>query len=125
MGLFNVSFIGAGNVAERLVTNAGGLNVGGSTVTTAGTITLPTNRVLRLTNMLVNFQGAAGVWRIRQTNLTGNLVVSLFFAAAGQQAIDRLESPLQIVSGATAGVLVVTEAGVASANEATITGKIE
>lgn len=124
MALLNISAVGTGNAAERLITGTPVSIAGGFTMT-AGTITYPVNRVSRLTNFIVNCAGASGYWRVRQTNLTGTLMISLFFVAAGQIAVDRMENPIQFVSGATAGVLVITESGVAAANEATITGKIE
>jgi hypothetical protein len=124
MALLNISAVGAGNAAERLITGTPVSIAGGFTMT-AGTVTYPVSRVSRLTNFIVWFNGAAGIWRVRQTNLTGTLMISLLFAAPGQIVVDRMENPLQFVSGTTAGVLVVTESGVAAANEATITGKIE
>lgn len=127
MAAFGVNFIGAGAVAERIITNAGstGFNVGGSTVTTAGTVTLPTNRILKITSVISNFQGAAGIIRLRAgTALTGGLILSLFFATAGQIVMENLNNPIQIVSDETADAFVITEGGVASANETTILGKI-
>lgn len=125
MAIANASLIGAGNAAERILTGVVGAAAGGL-VLTAGTITLPAARVLRITNIIGTYRGA-GILRLRTTNLAGTIILEVRFAADGTIIMDRLESPIQVVSPAApaaAAVVVVTEEGL-FVNSIFLSGKID
>jgi hypothetical protein len=122
MAVMNASLIGAGNVAERILTGVVGVQQGGLTLT-AGTQTFSANRFVRISNLIMTYRGA-GIMRLRQTNLAGAIILEIRFAGDGTITVDRVESPIQVVSGAVAAVVVVTEEG-AFVNSIFLSGKIE
>ncbi|MGI0149744.1 MAG: hypothetical protein ACREDF_09480 [Thermoplasmata archaeon] len=122
MAIMNAQLIGAGNAAERILTGAVGAAQGG-VVLTAGTITIPANRVVRITNLVLTYRGA-GVLRLRQTNLAGLIILEVRIAGDGTIIVDRVESPIQVVANAAAAVVVATEEG-AFVNSVFLSGKID
>lgn len=117
-GACNAHVPGSGSVAEAIVTATIGYAFGTGLTLTAGTLTLASGSILRISNIISTYAGA-GILRLRQTNLAGVIIAQIRFAAAGTIIVDRMSNPI-LING---GVVVVTEEG-NFANSMTIVGKI-
>lgn len=107
---FRNQAIGAGNAAEQIV----GTN---------GTVTIPAQRKLVITDWVMTYQGA-GILRIREDNLAGAIVIQHRFSGDGEIQ-GQLGSPIEIVNNTGSPMaLVITEEG-AFANSLFVSGRME
>lgn len=80
-----------------------------SVVATNGTITIPANRTLRITDVVLSY-GGAGVLRIRQNNILGPVLFMAQFG--GQGSFEKtFKTPMLFEGGSTGLVIVITEEG--------------